>query len=97
MPAQFQRSSGNVFEDLGFDSEEAALLKVKSQLLAGLTTYVNQYASQAEAAEVLGVKQPRISEIVTGKLSAFSTDLLIKLCDRAGIEVTVAAELHATP
>ena len=30
-----------------------------------------------------------------GKLSAFSTDLLIKLCDRAGIEVRVAAELHA--
>lgn len=95
MPAQFQRSSGNLFEDIGFDPEEAALLKVKSQLLAALTSYVDQYATQAEAAEALGVRQPRISEISTGKLSAFSTDLLIKLCERARIEVKIAAQLHA--
>lgn len=95
MPAQFKRSSGNLFEDLGFDPEEAALLKVKSRLLDALTSYVGQYDSQAEAAEALGVRQPRISEIATGKLSAFSTDLLIRLCERAAIEVTVAAELHS--
>ena len=94
MPTPFQRSSGNVFEDLGFDPEEAALLEVKSQLLRALTSYVRQYETQRDAAEALGVKQPRISEIATGKLSAFSTDLLIKLCDRAGIRVNVAAELR---
>ncbi len=93
MPAQFKRSSGNLFEDLGFDPEEAALLKVKSQLLEALTAYVGQFDSQAAAAESLGVKQPRISEITTGKLSALSTDLLIRLCDRAAIELRVDAEL----
>ena len=95
MAAPSRRSSGNPFEDLGFDPEEAALFKVKSRLLAALTSYVNQYETQAAAAAALRVKQPRISEISTGKLSAFSTDLLIKLCDRAGIQVNVEPELHA--
>lgn len=87
-------TSGNVFEDLGFNPEEATLLRVKSQLLAALTDYTNRFATQREAAHALDVKQPRISEIVTGKLSAFSTNLLIRLCERAGIEVNVAPELR---
>jgi predicted XRE-type DNA-binding protein len=95
MTAKFEKSSGNVFEDLGFEPEDAALLKVKSQLLAALTAYIKRFDTQEEAAQALDVKQPRISEIVRGKLSAFSTDLLIKLCERAGIQVTVAAEFHA--
>lgn len=94
MRSPFQPSTGNVFEDLGFDSEEAALLRVKSRLLAALTDYVNQFDTQQDAARALDVKQPRISEIATGKLSAFSTDLLIRLCERAGIDVNVAPELR---
>jgi predicted XRE-type DNA-binding protein len=92
MSDSYQVSSGNVFEDLGFDAEEAALLRVKSQLLAMLTEFVGRFETQREAAEALGVKQPRVSEIATGKLSAFSTDLLIRLCERAGLEVRVVAD-----
>jgi predicted XRE-type DNA-binding protein len=92
MSDSYQVSSGNVFEDLGFDAEEAALLRVKSQLLAMLTQFVGRFETQREAAEALGVRQPRISEIATGKLSAFSTDLLIRLCERAGLEVRVVAD-----
>ncbi|MEM8557173.1 MAG: XRE family transcriptional regulator [Bacteroidota bacterium] len=93
MPAAFQMSSGNVFADLGFDAEEAALLRVKSRLLSALSDFVRGFETQRDAA-ALSVKQPRISEIANGKLSAFSTDLLIRLCERAGIEVTVAAETY---
>lgn len=92
MSAPFEESTGNVFEDLGFDPEEASLLAVKSTFLAALNEFVARFDTQAEAAEALGVKQPRISEISNGRLSKFSTDLLIRLCERAGIEVSVEAQ-----
>ena len=90
------RSSGNVFADLGRTPEEAALLLVKARLLAALAAYVAAFDTQAAAAEALGLAQPRISEIVTGRLSKFSADLLIKLCFRAGLPVTVEAEHMAS-
>jgi len=92
MPDSYQTSSGNIYADLGFDDKEAALLRIKSGLLSALTAFVNRFETQREAVEALGVKQPWISDISTGKLSAFSTDLLIRLCERAGIEVRVVAE-----
>ncbi len=95
MSAPFEESTGNVFEDLGFDPDEAALLSVKSTFLAALGEFVAAFDTQAEAADALGVKQPRVSEIANGRLSKFSTDLLIKLCERAGIEVAVEATYRA--
>ena len=88
MSQPFTSSSSNVFADLGFDHEEAALLAVKSRLLSALADHVETYATQMAAAEALGVAQPRVSEIVKGRLSRFSTDLLVKLCYRAGLQVT---------
>ena len=89
------RSTGNVFADLGFDDEEAALLSVKSTLLSGLAEHVRTFGNQHEAAEALGIAQPRVSEIVNGRLSKFSTDLLVKLCHRAGLRVTAEVDLAA--
>ncbi len=74
--------------------ERAALNEVKAAFLRPLRRYVLSFETQAEAASVLGISQPRVSEIARGKISAFSSDLLIRLCDRAGIAVTVEAELH---
>ena len=90
------RSSGNVFEDLGRSPEEAALLVVKARLLSALADYVASFDTQANAAEALGVAQPRVSEIANGRLSKFSSDLLIKLCHRAGLPVTVEAHHMAS-
>ncbi|WP_420456100.1 helix-turn-helix domain-containing protein [Rubrivirga sp.] len=81
------RSSGNVFADLGFDPEEAELLRFKSRLLSALASYVAEFDTQAEAAEALAVSRPRISEIKNGHLDKFSTDLLLALCHRAGLRV----------
>ena len=94
MPYPIEHSSGNVFLDLGRSPEEAALLTVKSRLLSALEEYVARFERQEDAAQALGVSQPRVSEIVHGRLSKFSTDLLIRLCERAGIEVRVETELH---
>jgi predicted XRE-type DNA-binding protein len=81
------RSSGNVFVDLGYDPEEAELLRFKSRLLSALASYVAEFDTQAEAAEALGISRPRVSEIKNGHLDKFSTDLLLAYCHRAGLRV----------
>ena len=93
MSTSFVRSSGDVFRDLGFDAEEAALLEVKSTYLHALARYVDRFPTQAAAAAALGVAPARISEIARGKLSLFSTDKLIRYASRAGIEADV--KIHA--
>ena len=80
-------SSGNVFTDLGFDTEQAALLRFKSRLLSALALYIREFSTQAEAAEALGVSRPRISEIKNGHLDKFTTDLLLAYCYRAGLRI----------
>ncbi len=76
-----------MFADLGFDTEEAALLQFKSRLLSALASYASEFDTQAEAAEALGVARPRISEIKNGHLDKFTTDLLLVYCHRAGLRI----------
>lgn len=79
------RSSGNVFADLGFSHEEAELLQMRTDLMIKLndTIKVNQW-TQAQAAEVFGVSQARVSDLTRGKWDKFSIDMLISLLIRAG-------------
>jgi predicted XRE-type DNA-binding protein len=84
-------SSGNVFEDLGFEGGEAENLRVRARLMAPLERYVRERdLTQAEAAEELGTTQARISELVNGKIQAFSIDALVNMLNRAGLEVAVS-------
>ena len=82
---------GNIFSTLGFSNVEAANLLLRSKLMTALTELINQRGlTQHQAARLLGVSQPRISNLVGGKLDLFSVDTLIALLARAGAEVTVA-------
>lgn len=84
-------SSGNVFEDLGFEGGEAENLRVRARLMAPLERYVRERGlTQAEAAEELDTTQARISELVNGKVQAFSIDALVNMLNRAGLEVDVS-------
>ena len=84
-------SSGNVFEDLGFDAEEAANLQLRSTLAIALACYVEaEGLTQAEAAERLGVTQPRVSDLVRGKVSRFTVDALVNMLARVGRRVEVS-------
>jgi predicted XRE-type DNA-binding protein len=88
------KSRGNVFLDLGFPPEEAALLKMRSDLMGDLREFVrNSKLTQAEAARRLGVSQSRVSDLVRGKWQKFSLEMLITLASRAGhkVEVRVVA------
>jgi len=79
-------SSGNVFLDLGFPPEEAALLAMRADLMAKLRLTIDEKGwTQAEAAKVLGIAQSRVSDLVRGKWERFSLDMLITLASRAGL------------
>lgn len=79
-------SSGNVFIDLGFPPEEAALLAMRADLMAKLRLTIDEKEwTQAEAAKVLGIAQSRVSDLVRGKWEKFSLDMLITLASRAGL------------
>ena len=79
-------SSGNVFLDLGFPPEEAALLAMRADLMAKLRLTIDEKGwTQAEAAKVLAIAQSRVSDLVRGKWERFSLDMLITLASRAGL------------
>jgi predicted XRE-type DNA-binding protein len=90
MESEITKSTGNVFEDLGFEGGEAENLRVRARLMAPLERSVRERGiTQAEAARELGTTQARISELMNGKIQAFSIDALINMLDRAGLEVDV--------
>jgi len=82
------RSSGNVFLDLGFPSEEAEYLKIRSTLMIHFRKTIEAKGmKQAEAAKLLGVTQPRVSDFYKGKIHLFSIDTLVDMLSRAGIHI----------
>lgn len=84
------RSSGNVFEDLGFSHEEAEHLRIRSVLMATLREMIAAKGwTQAKAANLLGVTQPRVSDLVRGKIDLFSIDALVEMLARVGCQVEV--------
>ncbi len=83
-------SSGNVFADLGFAPEEAAILQMRADLMADLRKVIKaRKLTQAKAARLLGVSQSRVSDLVRGKWEKFSLEMLIALATRAGIRVHI--------
>ena len=89
MPIKTHASSGNVFADLGFGVEEAQNLKIRSDLMIELTKLIEARGlTQTAAAQLLGVTQPRISDLVRGKIDRFSVDSLIEMLGHAGATVS---------
>lgn len=90
MNTRISRSSGNVFEDLGFPPEEAEHLRIRSALMIHLRKAIEAKGlKQAEAAKLLGVTQPRVSDLFKGKIHLFSIDTLIEMLSRAGVRVKI--------
>ncbi len=90
------KSSGNVFEDLGFDAPESENLKLRAQLMRELDTLIHdRRLTQSAAAELLGIQQSRVSDLVRGKIDRFSIDTLVKLLARAGRQVEMKVKRQA--
>ena len=89
MATTIQQSSGNVFSDLGFAPEKALNLKVRSGLMIEISKMIGgQGLTQTAAARLLRVTQPRISDLVRGKIDRFSVDSLIERLGHAGANVS---------
>jgi predicted XRE-type DNA-binding protein len=96
MTTKIRRSSGNVFRDLGFDREEAEHLKLRSALMIEIQKVIEARGlTQAAAARMFGVSQPRISNLVRGKIDLFSIDTLIDMLAHAGVRVSFVAKRKA--
>jgi predicted XRE-type DNA-binding protein len=79
-------STGNAFTDLGFDPAEAEVMKLRTEVMLEIERHIEaQGWTQAEAAKVLGVKQPRVSRLTAGAWREFSLDTLLTLAARAGL------------
>ena len=93
MKTKIRRSSGNVFRDLGFSRDEAEHLKVRSTLMIQIRKLLeSRRLTQAAAADLFGVSQPRISDLVRGKIDLFSIDTLVDMLANAGVRVSLVLQ-----
>lgn len=78
--------SGNVFADLGFANPEEELLKAK--LVREIRAIIKRRKlTQVKAANILGLKQPDVSSLITGRVGKFSIDRLVRCLDRLDYKV----------
>lgn len=86
-------SCGNVFADLGFSKEEAENLLARTVFMAEIKKVIRESEwTQVEAARRLGVSQPRISDLMHGRIDKFSVDMLMKWLERLDRRVVFTIE-----
>lgn len=78
----------DVFTDLGFPPAEAENLRIRSAMMRALVAFLRkEKLTQTQAAKLLGVTQPRVSDLMRGKIDLFSIDNLVVLLAAAGLRV----------
>lgn len=88
--------SGNVFADLGLPNPE--VYELKARLVSQIQQFIRDKGwNQTQAADVLGLDQPKVSKLLRGRLSEFSVERLLTMLNRLGhdVEVRISAEEHA--
>src|SRR6266446_1606214 len=84
----YEDSSGNVFADLGIENPEEAL--AKSELARQIGKLIKKKKlTQKQAAEILGIDQPKISALIRGRLRSFSLERLIRFLNELGQDVSI--------
>jgi predicted XRE-type DNA-binding protein len=93
MPFADRRSAGNVFCDLAFQAGEAANLRLRADLMIQLRKMIEaRKLTQAQAAQLLKVSQPRVSDLMRGKIDVFSIDTLVNMISHAGGDVSLVVK-----
>jgi predicted XRE-type DNA-binding protein len=81
----------NVWDAIADTPEEAANLTVRSDLMMKIEEIVKESGwTQAEAAKRCGVTQPRINDLLRGRISRFSLDALVNIASALGRKVTIS-------
>ena len=90
-PILVRPSCGNVFADLDLDTPEELL--IKADLARKITNIINaQNMTQTDAANILGIDQPKVSALVNGKLSGFSTTRVFRFLNALGRDVEIVVK-----
>ena len=85
-----KRRFTNAFEAVGFPPAEAEHLRIRADLMIELTRIIQARGlTQVTAAKLLRVTQPRVSDLMRGKIDRFSIDTLVEMLTHAGAAVTV--------
>jgi predicted XRE-type DNA-binding protein len=84
----YVESSGNVFADLGFADAEEMLAKAELAQKIGAILHKRRL-TQVQAAEILGVDQPKVSALLCGRLSRFSIEKLMQFLLLLGKDVSI--------
>jgi len=86
----------NVWDAIEDDPGIRENLKLRSELMYALTRHIRREKwTQAEAAKLLGVTQPRISNLMRGKINAFGLDMLVQMAAAAGLRVSMKVKKAA--
>ena len=93
---QIEKGSGNVFADIGLPNPEEALAKAEIARQVN-RILVARKLSQAEAGVILGIAQPRVSDLFRGRLGRFSLDKLIDFAKRSGNDVEIRIKPSRRP
>src|SRR5258707_619775 len=89
MKPKVERSSGNIFADIGSANPEQAL--AKAVLARQINRIITQKGmSQGEAAAILGMDQPRVSALSNGRLGFFSLEKMMQFATKLGNEVEIS-------
>lgn len=86
-------TKGSIFDDLGFDATEAANLKIRAILMRAVEQELDKKnMTQLQAAKLLGVSQPRISDLRRGKIHLFTIDVLVNMLSKLGKPVSLVID-----
>jgi len=88
-PVRFEKSSGNVFADLGLPHPDQELLKARLTLRI-YRTIKECSLTQREAGEILGIQRPRVSALMRNRAEAFSVERLMDLLSALGQNAEIA-------
>lgn len=83
-------TKGSIFDDLGFDEAESENLKIRASLMRAIEKYIQDHKlTQQAAAKLMGVYQPRMSDLLQGKIDKFTIDMLINMLSKAHVSVSL--------
>lgn len=81
-----------MYLDLGFPPAEAEFLLLRSRLMGMAGRVIRDRGlTQSEAARLFGVSQPRVSDVVRGRVHRFTIDALVEMLARAGVRLDIVA------
>jgi predicted XRE-type DNA-binding protein len=85
---KMERGSGNVFREDAFSQQKAHNLLLRADLMMKVEQFVIKSGmAPQQAAQLLGVNQPRLNNLLKGKIENFSMDALVNMLGRAGMQV----------